>query len=215
MLIDLIQEVKEKGYKLRICPPVDTNLVCFFFIFFWTQYRNIIYCMLVLLITLNVLFYVSEPTDGNITQSRTPDCRHVSLPSEHERTWQRPTQSQTPLQPALSKVGCFSSALYHQILHGLSLNRLTVPLACCATVVSVLHLSFTCFLSLSLWWPLLPADTGSTWSQLNESSTYTKHSQREWTSLNGWFFFSSVPPVPFFIPDQCLAGWTIVVFTFL
>nr|XP_020477238.1 ubiquitin carboxyl-terminal hydrolase 45 [Monopterus albus] len=26
MLIDLIQEVKEKGYKLRICPPVDTNL---------------------------------------------------------------------------------------------------------------------------------------------------------------------------------------------
>lgn len=27
MLIDLIQEVKEKGYKLRICPPVETNLV--------------------------------------------------------------------------------------------------------------------------------------------------------------------------------------------
>uniref|UniRef100_A0A665UP32 Ubiquitin carboxyl-terminal hydrolase n=1 Tax=Echeneis naucrates TaxID=173247 RepID=A0A665UP32_ECHNA len=26
MLIDLIQEVKEKGYKLRICPPVETNL---------------------------------------------------------------------------------------------------------------------------------------------------------------------------------------------
>lgn len=56
-------------------------------------------------------------------------------------------------------------------------------------MLSVLHLSFTCFLSLLLWWPLLPADTGSTWSQLNESSTYTKHSQREWTLLNGWFFF--------------------------
>lgn len=27
MLIDLIQEVKEKGYKLKICPPVETNLV--------------------------------------------------------------------------------------------------------------------------------------------------------------------------------------------
>uniref|UniRef100_A0AAX7U4J2 Ubiquitin carboxyl-terminal hydrolase n=1 Tax=Astatotilapia calliptera TaxID=8154 RepID=A0AAX7U4J2_ASTCA len=26
MLIDLIQEVKEKGYKLRICPPPETNL---------------------------------------------------------------------------------------------------------------------------------------------------------------------------------------------
>uniref|UniRef100_A0A3B3TMC5 ubiquitinyl hydrolase 1 n=1 Tax=Poecilia latipinna TaxID=48699 RepID=A0A3B3TMC5_9TELE len=26
MLIDLIQEVKEKGYKLKICPPVETNL---------------------------------------------------------------------------------------------------------------------------------------------------------------------------------------------
>ncbi|XP_056900124.1 ubiquitin carboxyl-terminal hydrolase 45 isoform X1 [Takifugu flavidus] len=26
MLIDLIQEVKEKGYKIRICPPVETNL---------------------------------------------------------------------------------------------------------------------------------------------------------------------------------------------
>ncbi|KAM9851733.1 ubiquitin carboxyl-terminal hydrolase 45 [Aulostomus maculatus] len=26
MLIDLIQEVKEKGYKLRICPPVETHL---------------------------------------------------------------------------------------------------------------------------------------------------------------------------------------------
>uniref|UniRef100_H3D9U8 Ubiquitin carboxyl-terminal hydrolase n=1 Tax=Tetraodon nigroviridis TaxID=99883 RepID=H3D9U8_TETNG len=26
MLIDLIQEVKEKGYKLRICPPVEANL---------------------------------------------------------------------------------------------------------------------------------------------------------------------------------------------
>ncbi|XP_041798831.1 ubiquitin carboxyl-terminal hydrolase 45 [Chelmon rostratus] len=26
MLIDLIQEVKEKGYKLRICPPAETNL---------------------------------------------------------------------------------------------------------------------------------------------------------------------------------------------
>ncbi|KAM9805922.1 ubiquitin carboxyl-terminal hydrolase 45 isoform 1-T1 [Syngnathus typhle] len=26
MLIDLIQEVKEKGYKLRICPPVESNL---------------------------------------------------------------------------------------------------------------------------------------------------------------------------------------------
>lgn len=26
MLIDLIQEVKEKGYKLRICPPVETSL---------------------------------------------------------------------------------------------------------------------------------------------------------------------------------------------
>ncbi|XP_056237178.1 ubiquitin carboxyl-terminal hydrolase 45 isoform X1 [Seriola aureovittata] len=26
MLIELIQEVKEKGYKLRICPPVETNL---------------------------------------------------------------------------------------------------------------------------------------------------------------------------------------------
>ncbi|XP_028984048.1 ubiquitin carboxyl-terminal hydrolase 45 isoform X2 [Betta splendens] len=26
MLIDLIQEVKEKGYKLRICPPVETKL---------------------------------------------------------------------------------------------------------------------------------------------------------------------------------------------
>ena len=31
MLIDLIQEVKEKGYKLRICPPVETNLVLFLF----------------------------------------------------------------------------------------------------------------------------------------------------------------------------------------
>lgn len=29
MLIDLIQEVKEKGYKLRICPPPETNLVQF------------------------------------------------------------------------------------------------------------------------------------------------------------------------------------------
>ena len=29
MLNDLIQEVKEKGYKLRICPPVETNLVQF------------------------------------------------------------------------------------------------------------------------------------------------------------------------------------------
>lgn len=29
MLIDLIQEVKEKGYKLRICPPAETNLVQF------------------------------------------------------------------------------------------------------------------------------------------------------------------------------------------
>lgn len=27
MLIDLIQEMKEKGYKLRICPPADANLV--------------------------------------------------------------------------------------------------------------------------------------------------------------------------------------------
>ncbi|MEQ2169580.1 Ubiquitin carboxyl-terminal hydrolase 45 [Goodea atripinnis] len=26
MLIDLIQEVKEKGYKLKICPSVETNL---------------------------------------------------------------------------------------------------------------------------------------------------------------------------------------------
>ncbi|XP_029958253.1 ubiquitin carboxyl-terminal hydrolase 45 isoform X2 [Salarias fasciatus] len=26
MLIDLIQEVKEKGYKLKICPPAETNL---------------------------------------------------------------------------------------------------------------------------------------------------------------------------------------------
>ncbi|XP_024861040.1 ubiquitin carboxyl-terminal hydrolase 45 isoform X2 [Kryptolebias marmoratus] len=26
MLIDLIQEMKEKGYKLKICPPVETNL---------------------------------------------------------------------------------------------------------------------------------------------------------------------------------------------
>ncbi|XP_041649881.1 ubiquitin carboxyl-terminal hydrolase 45 [Cheilinus undulatus] len=26
MLIDLIQEAKEKGYKLRICPPLETNL---------------------------------------------------------------------------------------------------------------------------------------------------------------------------------------------
>lgn len=29
MLIELIQEVKEKGYKLRICPPVETSLVQF------------------------------------------------------------------------------------------------------------------------------------------------------------------------------------------
>lgn len=27
MLIDLIQEMKEKGYKLRICPPAEANLV--------------------------------------------------------------------------------------------------------------------------------------------------------------------------------------------
>lgn len=28
MLIELIQEMKEKGYKLRICPPAaDANLV--------------------------------------------------------------------------------------------------------------------------------------------------------------------------------------------
>lgn len=39
MLIDLIQEVKEKGYKLRICPPVETNLVHFslFFSHIYTQ----------------------------------------------------------------------------------------------------------------------------------------------------------------------------------
>lgn len=37
MLIDLIQEVKEKGYKLRICPPVDTNLVDFALYFFLRQ----------------------------------------------------------------------------------------------------------------------------------------------------------------------------------
>lgn len=46
MLIDLIQEVKEKGYKLRICPPVETNLVlfiCFYlvlFIFFLKTFTN-------------------------------------------------------------------------------------------------------------------------------------------------------------------------------
>lgn len=27
MLIDLIQEVKEKGHKIKICPPVEMNLV--------------------------------------------------------------------------------------------------------------------------------------------------------------------------------------------
>lgn len=42
-------------------------------------------------------------------------------------------------------------------------------------------------------------DTGSTWFQLNESSIYTKHSQREQTSLNGLFFLccsAALPPVP-------------------
>lgn len=29
MLIELIQEVKEKGHKLRISPPVEANLVQF------------------------------------------------------------------------------------------------------------------------------------------------------------------------------------------
>lgn len=38
MLIDLIQEVKEKGHKMKICPPVEMNLVQYSrFITQWIQ----------------------------------------------------------------------------------------------------------------------------------------------------------------------------------
>lgn len=58
--------------------------------------------------------------------------------------------------------------------------------------------------------------TGSTWSQLNESSVYTKHSQRAQTSLNSLLFFLCCLPL---LCHLChlwsTSGWVIVVFTFL
>lgn len=54
---------------------------------------------------------------------------------------------------------------------------------CCVGVAPLLHLLSVCGDRSH------QPDTGSIWSQLNESSTYMKHSQREWTTFNGWIFF--------------------------
>lgn len=59
-----------------------------------------------------------------------------------------------------------------------------VPLLCWWCTSPSPAFSLSCFCDRSH-----QPDTGSIWSQLNESSTYMKHSQREWTTFNGLSFF--------------------------
>lgn len=129
MLIDLIQEVKDKGYKLRISPTVDATVVPFDLHLFYfantavfsplnelkyseskktkLQKNNkyIIFPIRARILSLGI----AESVDGNAVQSGAADCGHVSLPSQHEGTGERPDQSQDPLQPALPEVRLCSS----------------------------------------------------------------------------------------------------------
>lgn len=82
----------------------------------------------------------------------------------------------------------------------------------------VLHLRFTCFQSLLLWWPFSPARhrqhlVPAEW-KFNIHETQPKG-----TNLIKWLIFSLLlclcATCAIFDPDQGLTGWLIVVFTFL
>lgn len=50
---------------------------------------------------------MSESSDNHDAQSGAADCCHVSLPAQHEGTWERPAQSQDPFQSAVPEVSFF------------------------------------------------------------------------------------------------------------
>lgn len=89
-----------------------------------------------------------------------------------------------PVNPKLlfnqlcQKYAFLHSGLY-KIVRGFSLNGLSFPLACCATVVLVLHLSFTCFQSVFSVVTALTSQTqaasGPSWMKV----------QRTWNTANG------------------------------
>lgn len=130
-----------------------------------------------------------------------------------------------PVNPKLlfnqlcQKYDAFLHSVFHEIIHAFSLNGLSLSLACCATVVLVLHLFFTCFQAVLLWWPLSPARhrqhlVPAEW-KFNVHETQPKGmNHNEWL-----IFFSaaccSCATCAIFDLDQGLTGWTIVVFAFL